>query len=272
MTAPGPALLFCPADRPDRVTKALAAADGVIVDLEDGVGPDRKAAARAALAALAPDVPPDRTIVRINAPDTDDGRRDLDVLAGTGVTWLMVPKAADPEALAALAPRRVVALCETAAGVLAARDLAAVPNCAALMWGGEDLIADIGGRYSRRPDGSYLPVVTQARAAVLLAAAAERAAAWDGVYLAIDDREGLAAESADAVGMGFAAKVAIHPGQIPVIRAAFAPGEETVAWARDLLDAAAEAGAGVFRFRGQMVDGPLLAQARAVLAASGEHR
>lgn len=136
------------------------------------------------------------------------------------------------------------------------------------MWGGEDLIADIGGRRSRRGDGSYLPVVTHARSAVLLAAAAADIPAWDGVYLALDDLDGLAVETDDAVAMGFAAKVAIHPKQVAVIRAAFGADPATVTWARDLLAAADAAGAGVFRFRGRMVDGPLIAQARAIVAAS----
>lgn len=119
--------------------------------------------------------------------------------------------------------------------------------------------------------GSYLPVVVHARAHVLLAAAAAGIPAWDGVYLAIDDLDGLAAESDEAVAMGFAAKVAVHPRQVPVLRSAFGAAPEALEWARAPLAAAADAGSGVFRFRRAMVDGPLLAQAEAIVAAAERH-
>lgn len=268
MTTLGPAVLFCPGDRPERFAKAAASADAVIIDLEDGVGPGNKGLARRALSERLGDLDLRRTLVRINPPHTEQGRQDLDTLAGVSPAAIMVPKAEDAGTIAALAPLPVVALCETPSGVLAARELAAAGNCIALMWGGEDLIAGIGGQRSRRPDGSYLPVVVHARSSILLAAAAEGIAAWDGVYLAIDDHEGLAGEAQDAVAMGFAAKVAIHPSQVPVIRAAYGAGTERLAWARALIEASAAEGHGVFRFQGQMVDGPLIAQARAIVAAS----
>lgn len=265
----GPALLFCPADRPDRYAKALAAADAVVIDLEDAVGPDSKASARQTLRDAVPWLPPERTIIRVNALGTAWAEADLAMLATTPLRHVMVPKAADPTAIAALAPFQVVALCETARGVLAAPDLAAVDNCRALFWGGEDLIADIGGWRSRRDDGSYLPVVVHARSSVLLAAAGAGKPAWDGVYLNIEDLDGLAAECAEAVDMGFAAKVAIHPSHVPVIRRAFTPTDQQVEWARALL-AAAEQSAGVSRFRGRMIDGPLVAQAQAVLTRAAQ--
>ena len=256
--------LFCPADRPERFEKAAAAADTVILDLEDGVGPANKAAARAALREW---LPHERTIVRINPPDSDEGRADLDAL-GDSVTTVMVPKAEDPDALAAL-PFEVVAICETAAGVLNAPALAAVDNVTAIMWGGEDLTADLGGRSSRRADGSYLPVVIHARSTILLAAGAARIAAWDAVYLTLEDLDGLRAEAADAVLMGFASKVAIHPAQVGVLREAFAPSAEDLEWAQAVLEASAEAGDGVIRFRGRMIDGPLLRHARSIVEAAG---
>ena len=88
---PGPALLFCPADRPDRYAKALAAADGVILDLEDGVGAGGKDAARAAL--VATDLDPARVIVRVNATGTPEHAADMTALRGTGYRRIMLPKA-----------------------------------------------------------------------------------------------------------------------------------------------------------------------------------
>jgi citrate lyase subunit beta/citryl-CoA lyase len=260
--------LFCPATRSDRYGKALDVADRVIIDLEDGVGDANKADGRAQIAAAAAALPAERLIVRINAAGTRHASEDLSVIADTTIATVMLPKADDPDAVAALAPLQVVALCETARGVLAAAEIASVPNCVALMWGGEDLIADSGGSRSRRSDGTYLPIVTHARMHVLLAATASRTPAWDGVYLAIDDLSGLRAEAEEGAAMGFVTKVAIHPTQLPIIRSAYASRGPDVAAARALLEAAERAGGGVFRFRDQMVDGPLIAQAQATVAAA----
>lgn len=269
----GPTLLFCPGDRPERWAKAAAAADLVILDLEDAVAPDAKESARAAIVAAlrSGEVDPGTTVVRINPADTAWGRADVEALRGTGVRTVMLPKAADPVALADVAQlldADVLALCETAAGVLNAATLAAEPGCAGLMWGGEDLTADLGGRSSRRPTGEYLSHVVAARTAVLLAAGAHGKTAVDGVYLDVHDADGLAAETADAVAMGFAAKASIHPRQIPVIRDAFRPDDDALAWAREVVAAVADGG--VATVRGRMVDEPLLRQAWTLLAAAGE--
>jgi citrate lyase subunit beta/citryl-CoA lyase len=100
----------------------------------------------------------------------------------------------------------------------------------------------------------------------LLAAGAHGREAIDGVFLDVTDAEGLAAEAADAVAMGFAAKASIHPSQVPVIRDAFRPGADAVAWAREVVDAVASGG--VATVRGRMVDEPLLRQAKTLLAAA----
>ena len=262
---PGPALLFCPADRPDRFAKAAAAADAVILDLEDGVAPDDKPRARRALQETLLD--PRRTIVRINPAGTDDATRDLDALVGTPYGTVMLAKAEDAEQAAALAPRQVIALCETPRGVLAAPQLAAVPNVIALMWGAEDLIAAIGGRSSRHTDGRYRDVARHARSAVLLAAAASSTVAIDAVYLDIGDLDGLRAEADDAAASGFAAKACIHPSQVAVVRAAHRPTPQEVDWARRVLAAARES-AGVFAFEGRMVDAPVLRHAEHVARAA----
>lgn len=262
---PGPALLFCPADRSDRYAKAAAAADGVILDLEDGVAPDDKPRARHALRENLLD--PQRTIVRINAADTDDAARDLDALAATPYTLLMLPKAEAAEQADALAPRQVVALCETPRGVLAAPDLAAVRNVVALMWGAEDLVAAIGGRASRHVDGRYRDIARHARSATLLAASASQIPAVDAVYLAIDDLDGLRREAEDGAASGFAAKACIHPRQAAVVREAFRPTGDELAWAQRVL-VAAEGAAGVFAVEGRMIDAPLLRHAQRVARAA----
>jgi citrate lyase subunit beta/citryl-CoA lyase len=261
---PGPALLFCPADRPERYAKALTAADGVILDLEDGVGANKEAA-RAALAATPLD--PGRVIVRVNAAGTPEHDADLEVLRTLPYRTVMLPKAESPAQLAGLGRWAVVALCETPAGVLAAPALAAAPETVALFWGAEDLTAALGGRTSRHADGRYRDFARYARSAVLLAAAAHGKLAVDSVYVNIPDTDGLSAEAQDAAASGFARKACIHPSQVAVIRAAFRPGEAQVAWARRVLAAAQDAGRdkGAIKIDGQMIDAPLIRQAEAIL-------
>ena len=256
----GPALLFCPADRPDRFAKALDRSDAVILDLEDAVAPAHKPAARAALAEHPLDSA--RVIVRVNPPATADFAADLAALAATPYRRIMVAKA--DATLPAVPGFEIVALCETAAGVLDARDLARRPGIVALMWGAEDLVASIGGTSSRGGDGRYRDVARHARATVLLAAGAAGVAAIDAVHLAIDDLEGLRVEAEDAAASGFTATACIHPTHAAVIRDAYRPSPEEVAAARRVLAAAVTAGA-VFEHDGRMVDGPVLRHAESVL-------
>lgn len=262
----GPALLFCPADRPERFAKAAERADAVILDLEDAVAPDAKATARDDV--LAAGLDPAHVIVRVNAPDTADFGLDVAMLERSPFRTVMVAKAEDPAALDRFEESfSLVALCETARGVSAAARLAAHDRVTALMWGAEDLIASLGGTSSRHADGRYRDAARYARARVLIEAGAHGRAAIDAVHIDIDGLEGLADEAADAAASGFAATACIHPNQVGTIRAAYAPDEESLAWARDVL-AAAEGERGVFRFRGQMIDEPLLRHARAVAARS----
>lgn len=266
---PGPALLFCPADRPDRYAKALAAADAAILDLEDGVGADGKDAARAAL--VASDLDPARVIVRVNTTGTPEHAADIAALHGTLYRLIMLPKTETRAQLDGLdADWRVVALCETALGVVNAAEVAAAPNVIAVMWGAEDLIASMRGRTSRFPDGRYRDVALHARSAVLLAASAHGRPAIDSVYVNIPDLDGLAAEAEDAAASGFTLKGCIHPSQVAVVRKAFQADEAQVAWARRVLAAARDTSArdkGAIKVDGQMIDAPLIRQAEAILAS-----
>lgn len=260
----GPALLFCPADRPERFDKASARADAVILDLEDAVGAEMKTNARANV--LACELDPDRVIVRVNAPDTEEFALDLAMIEQSPFRTVMVAKTEDAACLDQFdAAYSLVALCETARGVSGAGEIAAHPRVAAMMWGAEDLVASLGGTSSRGTDGAYREVARHARSRVLLEARARGKAAIDAVHIDIDDVVGLAEEATDAAASGFAATACIHPSQVTVIRAAYAPDAATLAWAREVL-AAAEHERGVFRFRGRMIDEPLLRHARAAVA------
>jgi citrate lyase subunit beta/citryl-CoA lyase len=259
----GPAWLFCPADRPERFAKAAAAADVVILDLEDGVAAGDRIAARAALVDTALD--PDRTVVRINPSGTADHELDLEALSRTAYTTVMLAKTEDAQQIRDLSPLDVVVLIETPLGALVVSELARMDNTLALMWGAEDLFAVLGGTANRHADGSYRDVARHVRSQTLLAAKAYGRMALDSVYLNIKDLDGLAQEVDDAVTVGFDAKVAIHPSQVAVIRAGYAPSPDQVEWARHVL-AAARGGRGVFQHEGTMVDAPVLRRAERIVA------
>jgi citrate lyase subunit beta / citryl-CoA lyase len=259
----GPGWLFCPADRPERFEKAAAAADVVILDLEDGVAAKDREAARATLIDATLD--PTRTVVRVNPITTPDHALDVAALARTEYTTVMLAKTESPDQVAALAPFDVIVLVETPLGALAVTETARVDNAYAVMWGAEDLFAVTGGTSNRNADGSYRDVAMHVRSQSLLAAKAYGRMALDSVYLDIKDLDGLRAETDDAVAVGFDAKVAIHPTQVAVIRAGYAPTDQQVDWARRVLDTARDQ-RGVFQFEGIMVDAPVLRRAERIIA------
>lgn len=271
---PGPAWLFCPADRPERYPKALAAADVVILDLEDAVAPADKAAARDALRGIVAGgtFDADRTVVRINAADSPEHAADVELAAELGLTRLMLAKSEDPAALAAI-DHDVIALLETPVGIERAGELATSTNVIGVMWGADDLVAGLGGTASRKPDGSYRDIARFARSRALVAAKAAGRLALDAVHMDIGDLHGLAAVCEDAVAVGFDATVAIHPKQVEVIRTSYSPDAERVDWAERLLEHVGD-DRGVTTFEGRMVDGPIFKQAERTLRlaeATGGH-
>lgn len=258
----GPALLFCPADRPERYEKASERADAVILDFEDAVAAADKPKARLALRNHPLD--PARTIVRVNPGGTEDHEQDLRAVRDAGYRMVMLAKSEDVEHLDSLHGLGVIALIETALGVENLGEIARHPSVTGLMWGAEDLIASTQGRSSRFDNGTYRDVARFARARTLIAARAAGKAAIDAVHIDIADTDGLKAEAEDAAASGFSATACIHPSQVNVIRSAYAPTEAQRAWASRVTD---EAGRqpGVFRFEGQMIDEPVLRQARKLL-------
>ena len=264
----GPALLFCPADRPERYSKAIERADAVILDLEDAVAPTDKPAARGAL--IESELDPDRVVVRVNPVGTRDFDADMKTLSQTDYRTIMLPKAESPKRIARIDARfALVALLETAKGIAHAERIAAIERVVALMWGAEDLVASLGGTSSRRPNGRYRDVARYARSRTLLAAGAEGKAAIDAVHLDIADTKRLRIEATDAAASGFAATACIHPTQVAVIRAAYRPDPAEITWARGVL-AAAKGEGGVFTFAGRMVDEPVLRHARSLIGRAGD--
>jgi citrate lyase beta subunit len=255
--------LFVPATRPDRVGKALASgADAVIVDLEDAVAEADKDAARQSLGRLEPAGP---CVVRINGADTPHHREDLAAVASLDwVSAVLVPKVEEPGVVDAVrsalpAGRPVLAIVESARGILAAETIA-TGGVARLVFGVVDYLADLGVGPS--PEVLHYP-----RSRLVLASvAAGLPRPVDGPHLAIGDTAALASDAVAAKALGFGAKICIHPAQVPVVNDAFAPTAAEVSWATGVLDAAAS-NSGAFAYDGAMVDEPVLRRARGIVAA-----
>lgn len=285
-------LHFVPGGNERMLARALTLpADGLILDLEDAVPPDRKAATRPVVAGWLRDrdFGGRERWVRMNPIATGLGRADLEETVAARPDGYVVPKPRHPgdireivQLLDALehrhgiphgATRLLPIATETPEGLLNIREVAgASPRIVAISWGVEDLSAAIGLARVRDADGRYLDIPRHARTMCAIAAAAAGVEAIDTVYTDIADLDGLRRECEDAVAMSFAGKISIHPGQIPVINGAFTPSAETVAEARELVAAFDEhraRGAYAFTFKGQMVDAPHLARALKVIARAG---
>ena len=267
-------ILFVPGNRADRFPRALAAgADAVVFDLEDGVEDGRKADARGAIAEWLAATPASRTarFVRVNASGSAWQAEDLVWLASVSghIDGVVLPKAessADIERVAALAPAGcVIPLLETARGIIGAAAIASArATIPALLFGAEDFTAELG--IPRTLDGEELLL---ARSQVVLAAAAIGADAIDAVFVDLAAPERLRQDAMRARALGFRGKMAIHPDQVATINGVFSPSADEIARARRLIDAADAArrqGEGAFRFEDRMVDAPVIARARRVLA------
>jgi citrate lyase subunit beta/citryl-CoA lyase len=252
-------LLFLPASNPRAVEKARGlAADMVVLDLEDAVKPADKDSARAAAVEAAGRGFPGLCAIRINS----DGpwlEADLAAVAASRADYAVVPMTPAPQAARAAARatgKPVLAMIETARGVLAAAAIA--PETAGLIAGTNDLAADLG----LRPGGGRAALATSLQT-ILLAARAAGVAAFDGVYNRLDDADGFAAQCEEGKSFGFDGKSLIHPSQIEPANRLFAPGEAEVEAARRLLAAAT---GGAERFEGEMIESMHVEQARWVLA------
>jgi citrate lyase subunit beta/citryl-CoA lyase len=284
-------LHFVPGGQQRMLDKALTLpADGLILDLEDAVAPDLKAATRPIVRDwLGRDFGGRQRWVRMNPIATGLGRADLEETIAGRPTGYVVPKprhAGDVREIARLldalearhglphgSTRLVLIATETPEGLLNIRDVAtATPRTVAISWGIEDLGAAMGLPRVRDAQGRYLDIPRYARVMCAVAASAAGVDALDTVYTDIADLDGLRRECEEGVAMGFVGKISIHPSQIPVINEAFTPAPDAVAEARELVAAFAEhaaRGAFAFRFKGKMVDAPHLTLARKLIARAG---
>ena len=249
--------------------------DGLILDLEDAVGPDHKIVARAnACAAAASGRYGGREVtIRVNGIGTAWHDDDLAAACAAGPDGIVVPKvdSADEvrELVAAMerhgAPERtrLWAMVETPRAVLAVGEIAsAAPRLAVLVMGTNDLVKELGARHVPGRE----PLLTSLSLA-LLAARRAGIAILDGVYNDVHDLEGFEAQCRQGRDLGFDGTTLIHPGQVDPCNAVFAPSAQEVEDARELVAAwEASSGAGVVTHHGRMVEGLHVETARKVLA------
>lgn len=273
MTRPYRSVLYIPAANQRAMEKARTlSADAIIFDLEDAVAPAEKTAARDLLRqALAQDYGGRARIVRINGLDTEWGRDDAAAFAagrGTGADAVLVPKVSHPQDLDAVAALTgdapLWAMMETALGMLNAAAIAAHPRLEGMVMGTNDLAKELGSR--NRPDR----LAMQAGLGLcLLAARAHGLVIVDGVFNAFKDDDGLRAECEQGRDMGFDGKTLIHPAQLDIANAAFAPSEAEVDLSRrqiEAYEAAIAEGKAVAVVDGRIVENLHVETARKTLA------
>ena len=264
-------VLYIPGSKDRALDKARGlAADAIIFDLEDAVAPEEKISARTVLRAAleAGGYGARARIVRVNGLDTAWGAEDIALFGShPAVEALLIPKvnrAADLEAVARLAPGKPLwAMMETGLGMLNAAEIAAHPALAGMVMGTNDLAKELGSRFraDRLPMQAGLGLC-------LLAARAYGRVIVDGVYNAFKDEDGLRAECEQGRDMGFDGKTLIHPAQLDIANAAFAPSEAELDLARrqiEAFNAAKAAGQGVAVVDGKIVENLHIVTAEATL-------
>ena len=281
-------MLFVPGDSRRKFEKARqCGADALILDLEDSVAPPQKAAAREATAAmLGEDRAGQHCFVRINALDSGLALQDLAAVMPARPDGIVLPKSESGDDVRRLGlyldafeaangqlhgHTRILAIATETARSIAG--LASYRGCCSrlwgMLWGGEDLSADLGA-YGNRDDGRYRTPFQLARDLCLFSARAAGVEPIDAVFTDIKHVQGLRLEAAAARRDGFTAKAVIHPAHVEAVNTAFTPGPEEIEWARTIVKAFEDApSSGAISIDGQMIDKPHHLQAQRILARAG---
>jgi len=281
--------LFAPGDSEKKCQKAIGSeADIALLDLEDSVMPQNKAAARQQVAAaLSAASDTQRVWVRINPLSTADAIADLAAIMPGEPGGVFVPKAEGAaditmlhdyltalEAANGLPQKstRIAALVtETAAAMYRtgeyAGDYRGKERLAAMSWGAEDLSSELGAREQRGSDGEYAATYELARSLCLIGAVAAGATPIETVQPEFRDLETLERRARAVRASGFRGMLAIHPAQVDPINTAFTATQEELDRARAIVRAFEDnPGAGTVALDGQMLDRPHLSLARRMLA------
>ena len=255
-------ILFLPASNPRAIARARGAgADLVVLDLEDAVKPADKAAARKAAVDAVADPWPMPTAIRINGVGSEWHSLDLDAVGRSKADLVVLPRAISGHLMREVADvvrKPVLAMVETAAGVLGASEIAR--DCAGLIAGTNDLRADL-----RLPLDATREPISASLQMIVLAGRAAAIPVFDGVFNSLDDTDGFLKEAEEGRGLGFDGKSLIHPDQIAPCHRAFAPGAAEIERAQALV-AAFDGGAE--RFGNEMIERMHVAAAKRVLERS----
>ena len=253
-------LLFLPASNPRAIAKARESeADLVVLDLEDAVRPDDKAEARSAAVEAVAGAWAMPLAIRVNAVGSEWHSADIDAVARSEAAFVVLPRSASAHLLAGLreaAGKPALAMIETAAGVLAAAQIAS--EAAGLIAGTNDLSADL-----RLPPGAGRQPLQTALQTIVMAGRAAGIPVFDGVFNNLEDLDGFAAQAEEGRALGFDGKSLIHPSQIDPCNRIFSPSAEEIERARLLVEAY---GGGAERFEGRMIERMHVAAAQRLLA------
>jgi citrate lyase subunit beta/citryl-CoA lyase len=265
MLSPAPrSYLFVPASRPKRFATALAAdADAVIIDLEDGVGPGEKSAARESVRNFLTNKTP--VLLRINGPKTEWFAGDLELCNMSGVSGVVVPKAETADELKLVAESipselPLLPLIETAHGLATVNAIAQQPRVARLLFGSLDLQLDLG------ISGDTDELLYHRSRLVMASRLAGILPPVDGVLTKVKSASRLRSDSLRAYRQGFGAKLCIHPCQVKTVNDCFTPSQKEQAWAEQVVAAAKQENAAVLLVNGSMVDRPVLLRAQGILS------
>ena len=267
--------LFVPGTRPERFSKALdSGANAVVLDLEDAVPEEAKEAARNAIRIAWPnfsDEQKNRLVIRTNSPGTKFYAADLIMAQELNVSCILIPKSESVDQIngaALILPNTaIIPMIETALGLDNLREIANSNQVIRLALGNLDLQADLGMVCD--PDETELQT---ARYQIVLASRlAQIAPPLDGVTPSTDDAARISNDAQRAKRMGFGAKLCIHPKQVGLVKAAFMPSDEDLAWAQRVVDADKTSKGGAIKLDGRMIDRPVVLLAQRTLALAGKH-
>lgn len=266
--------LFVPGTRPERFAKALdSAADAVIIDLEDAVAEDDKDQARAAIRAAWPNFSAQqkkRLVIRSNSPGSKFYAADLILVQELDAACLLIPKSESLDQIngaAQILPNTaIIPMIETATGLDRLNEIANSEQVLRLALGNIDLQADLG----MICDPQETELQTARFQIVLASRLAQITPPIDGVTPSTDDIKRITDDAERAKRMGFGGKLCIHPKQVGLIKDAFTPTAEEIAWAHRVIEADKDSKGGAVKLDGRMIDRPVVLLAQRTLAIAGK--
>jgi citrate lyase subunit beta/citryl-CoA lyase len=267
--------LFVPGNRPERFSKALGSgAHAIIIDLEDAVAEEDKAAARSAIQKAWPGFSSEerqRIVIRSNAPGTRFYGEDLMLAEELDIACLLIPKSESIDqingAAEVLPATAIIPMIETARGLQQIDAIANAQQVIRLALGNIDLQADLG----MVCDAQETELQVARFQLVLASRLAEIAPPIDGVTTATDDIDRTTADTLRGKRLGFSGKLCIHPAQVPIVSKAFTPTEEELRWSNQVIEADKASKGGVVKLNGRMIDRPVVLLAKRLLVLAGKH-